>query len=105
MVDSFIHSFIHSSIHSSIPSSTHPPTYTQVKDEKSGECHRADKLLEDFIDKYLEENPTFTREQQEEHRRVQRQADAYTPEQLHELFQVGGREWVVEWVVWVDGRL
>ena len=54
----------------------------------SGECHRADKLLEDFIDKYLEQNPTFTREEQETHRRIQRQADAFTPEELHDLFQV-----------------
>ena len=61
----------------------------QVKDEITGECHRADKLLEDFIDNFLETNPTLTRDQQEEHRRVQRQADAYTPEELHALFQVG----------------
>jgi len=30
----------------------------------------------------------MTRGEQEEHRRVQRQADAYTPEELHALFQV-----------------
>lgn len=45
--------------------------------------------MEDFIDSFLESNPTLSREEQDEHRRVQRQADAYTPEELHELFQVG----------------
>ena len=85
----------------SLPSSLTPFLF-QVKDEVSGECHRADKLLEDFIDKFLETNSTLTRDEQEEHRRVQRQADAYTPEELHALFQArkegereggrGGRE-------------
>ena len=77
--------------HSSLPSlpSLPPSSLLQVKDEITGECHRADKLLEDFIDIFLETNPTLTRDQQEEHRRVQRQADAYTPEELHALFQVG----------------
>ena len=31
---------------------------------------------------------TNGRAEQEEHRRVQRQADAWSPEELHELFQV-----------------
>lgn len=51
--------------------------------------------MEDFIDSFLESNPTLSREEQDEYRRVQRQADAYTPEELHKLFQVGrgkGRE-------------
>ena len=31
----------------------------QVKDEQSGECFRADKLLEDFIDRLIETSPTM----------------------------------------------
>ncbi len=32
-----------------------------MKDEQSGECFRADKLLEDFIDKLIEASPTMPR--------------------------------------------
>lgn len=30
-----------------------------VKDEVTGECYRADKLLEDHIDRFIESNPTL----------------------------------------------
>ena len=42
-----------------------------VKDEKTGECFRADKLLEDIIDAFLAANPTMPSEQQEQHRVIQ----------------------------------
>lgn len=42
-----------------------------VKDEKTSECFRADKLLEDAIDKLLESSPTMPVEEQEAHRIVQ----------------------------------
>lgn len=42
-----------------------------VRDEKTGECFRADKLLEDVIDAFLVANPNLTIDEQEEHRRIQ----------------------------------
>jgi len=60
-------------------------TDLMVKDPVSQECFRADKLLEDAIDELLEENPTFDTETKEAHLRVQRQADAYSPEELDKL--------------------
>lgn len=59
-----------------------------VRDEKTGECARADKVLEDSIDKYLEVfKGTLNKEEEEAHRVVQRQADGYSADELHELFQ------------------
>jgi len=60
-------------------------TDLMVKDPATQECFRADKLLEDAIDDLLEENPTLDTETKEEHLRVQRQADAYSPEELDKL--------------------
>mmetsp|Transcript_5064 Transcript_5064/g.14692 ORF Transcript_5064/g.14692 Transcript_5064/m.14692 type:complete len:711 (-) Transcript_5064:177-2309(-) len=60
-------------------------TDLMVKDPATSECFRADKLLEDAIDDLLEENPTMDTETREEHLRVQRQADAYSPEELDKL--------------------
>jgi len=60
-------------------------TDLMVKDPATQECFRADKLLEDAIDDLLEKNPTFDTETKEEHLRVQRQADAYSPEELDKL--------------------
>jgi glycyl-tRNA synthetase len=60
-------------------------TDLMVKDTETGECFRADKLLEDAIDDLLEKNPTMSTEAKEEHLRVQRQADAYSPEELDNL--------------------
>lgn len=60
-------------------------TDLMVKDPATQECFRADKLLEDAIDELLDENPTFSTETKEEHLRVQRQADAYSPEELDKL--------------------
>ena len=60
-------------------------TDLMVKDPVTQECFRADKLLEDAIDELLENNPTLDTETKEEHLRVQRQADAYSPEGLDKL--------------------
>ena len=60
-------------------------TDLMVKDPATQECFRADKLLEDAIDDLLEKNPTLDTETKEEHLRVQRQADAYSPEELDKL--------------------
>jgi len=60
-------------------------TDLMVKDPKTQECFRADKLLEDAIDDLLEKNPTLDAATKEDHLRVQRQADAYSPEELDRL--------------------
>jgi glycyl-tRNA synthetase len=57
-----------------------------VKDVKTGECYRADKLLEDFIENLLAADKTLTSERREELRVIAAQADAYEPAQLHRLF-------------------
>lgn len=57
-------------------------TDLMVKDLETGECFRADKLLEDAIDDHLEKNPTLSTEEKDDHLRIQRQADAFTPEEL-----------------------
>jgi glycyl-tRNA synthetase len=60
-------------------------TDLMVKDTTTGECFRADKLLEDAIDDLLEKSPTMSSEKKEDHLRCQRQADAYSPEELDKL--------------------
>lgn len=61
-------------------------TDLMVKDNETGECFRADKLLEDVIDRLLDNKAvTLTNEEREEHLRVQRQADAYSPQELDAL--------------------
>jgi glycyl-tRNA synthetase len=42
-----------------------------VRDVKSGECFRADKLLEDAIDNFLKAHPNMPPDEQEDHRIVQ----------------------------------
>jgi glycyl-tRNA synthetase len=59
-----------------------------TRDEITGECFRADKLLEQSIDDYLETNKlTLTSDEKEKHLRIQRQADGYTAEELYNLFK------------------
>jgi len=60
-------------------------TDLMVKDTESGECFRADKLLEDAIDDLIETDTDMLAEEREDHLRVQRQADAYTPEEIDAL--------------------
>ena len=42
-----------------------------TRDEKTGECFRADKLLEDGIDAFLDKNPHMPVQEQEQHRIIQ----------------------------------
>ena len=58
-----------------------------VKDEVTGDCFRADKLLEEAVDKYLAEHPKLSLEEKEEHLRIQRQADAFSADDLHDMLQ------------------
>lgn len=60
-------------------------TDLMVKDPPTQECFRADKLLEDAIDDLLEKNPTMPTAEKEDHLRIQRQADAFTPAELDGL--------------------
>jgi glycyl-tRNA synthetase len=53
-----------------------------VRDEKTGECFRADVLLEQAIDALLAANPYMPKEEREAHEVVQRQADAYSEDEL-----------------------
>ena len=57
-------------------------TDLMVKDVDTGDCYRADKLLEDVIDDFLDKNTGLSPEEQEGHRRIQRQADAFEPKDL-----------------------
>ena len=59
-------------------------TDLMVKDPVSGECFRADKLLEDAIDELIENHPDMPSEEREAHLRIQIQADAFSPVELDE---------------------
>jgi len=70
--------------HKVLDTSGHVSKFTDlmVKDSKSGECIRADHLLEKHIDKLLENLELSSKERLDlEH--VRAQADAYSPKQLH----------------------
>jgi len=60
-------------------------TDLMVKDPETGECFRADKLLEDAIDVLIESSPDMPKDEREDHLRIQRQADAYSPEEIDDL--------------------
>lgn len=60
-------------------------TDLMVKDPATGECFRADKLLEDVIDQLLDASPDMPANERDEHLRIQRQADAYSPTELDDL--------------------
>jgi len=74
--------------HNVLKTSGHVERFTDlmVRDPETGECFRADKLLEDAIDNLLaDKKGEMTAEVQEDHLRVQRQADAYTQTELDDL--------------------
>jgi glycyl-tRNA synthetase len=60
-------------------------TDLMVKDSETGECFRADKLLEDAIDTLIENSPTMSSVEKDDHLRIQRQADAFSPGEIDEL--------------------
>ena len=55
------------------------------RDDKTGECFRADKLLEDGIDDFLAANPHMPQEERDAHMIVQRQADSFSAEELYAM--------------------
>ena len=65
-------------------------TDLMVKDVETGECFRADKLLEDAIDTLIENNPTMPSEEKDKHLKVQIQADAFSPEELDKKLEEYG---------------
>ncbi|GBG32507.1 Glycine--tRNA ligase [Hondaea fermentalgiana] len=56
-----------------------------VKDDATGVCYRADKMLEDHIENLISADPGMDKEKKEELELIYRQADAYSPDELHEL--------------------
>jgi len=75
--------------HNVLKTSGHIDRFTDlmVKDEVTGVCARADKLLEDAIDHLIDNNPTMPQSEKDEHLLVQRQADAYKPEEIDVLLK------------------
>jgi len=59
-------------------------TDLMVKDPATGECFRADKLLEDAIDRLLTDT-NLSQAERDDHLRIQRQADAFTSSEIDEL--------------------
>jgi glycyl-tRNA synthetase len=57
-----------------------------VKDSKTGDIYRADKLLEEWVDGQLEANPTMAEETKKELLLVRAHADAYNQSELGEVF-------------------
>eukprot|EP00939_MAST-03C_sp_MAST-3C-sp1_P000338 g338.t1 len=73
--------------HKVLDTSGHVGKFTDlmVKDSKSGECLRADHLLEHRVDELLE-NVELTSKEKTNLEHVRAQADAYTPKELHAKF-------------------
>ncbi len=57
-----------------------------VKDTKTGECFRADKLLEDFIENLLKADAAMLQGRRDELRKIAAQADAFEPAEIHAHF-------------------
>jgi glycyl-tRNA synthetase len=58
-----------------------------VRDALTGECFRADKLLEDTIDALFIANPYMPQAEREAHEIIQRQADAFTAQELGDMLK------------------
>lgn len=55
-----------------------------VKDVKNGQCHRADKLIDEFITKLiLKKAKTMKPEERQKLEKVKLECDNYGPEQLN----------------------
>ncbi|RHY12862.1 hypothetical protein DYB25_010165, partial [Aphanomyces astaci] len=66
-------------------------TDLMVKCVKSGECYRADKLVEDFIENLLAKGASsLTSDEQEKHRLVATKAESLTPDEMHAVIQEYG---------------
>ncbi|CCI44539.1 unnamed protein product [Albugo candida] len=62
-------------------------TDLMVKCLKSGECYRADKLVEDHVHQLIENNTTMSVQEQEKHRLTASLAESYTPEEIRAVIQ------------------
>lgn len=65
-------------------------TDLMVKCTKSGECYRADKLLEDHVENLLDKATNMSAEEQEKHRLHATMAESYSPVEIHAVFQEYG---------------
>ncbi|KAI9905252.1 hypothetical protein PsorP6_013882 [Peronosclerospora sorghi] len=65
-------------------------TDLMVKCTKSGECYRADKLLEDHVEIFLSKHPNLSKEEREKHELHATMAESYSPEEIHAVFQEYG---------------
>lgn len=65
-------------------------TDLMVKCTKSGECYRADKLLEDHVENLLDKSPNMSAEEQDKHRMHATMAESYSPAEIHAVFQEYG---------------
>lgn len=65
-------------------------TDLMVKCTKSGECYRADKLLEDHVENLLDKATNMSAEEQEKHRLHATMAESYSPAEIHAVFQEYG---------------
>jgi glycyl-tRNA synthetase len=65
-------------------------TDLMVKCTKSGECYRADKLLEDHIENFIDQHPNLTAQEEEKHRLHATMAESYSPDEIHAVFQEYG---------------
>ena len=76
-------------------------TDLMVKDPATGECYRADKLLEDAIDNFLssDKGKVLSEDERNEHLKIQLQADAFSPQELsqklkdYEVKTIGGGDY------------
>lgn len=77
--------------HAVLKASGHVDRFTDlmVKDTKTGECYRADKLLEQCMERLAEAKETTTA-QREEYAKIAIQAGAYSPSDLWAKFQEFG---------------
>ncbi|CAI5742398.1 unnamed protein product [Peronospora destructor] len=65
-------------------------TDLMVKCTKSGECYRADKLLEDHVENYLDKHTNLSQEEREKHEIHATMAESYSPEEIRAVFQEYG---------------
>ncbi|TDH74440.1 hypothetical protein CCR75_006350 [Bremia lactucae] len=62
-------------------------TDLMVKCTKSGECYRADKLLEDHVEHFLDQHPDLSQMEREKHELHATLAESYSPKEIHQVFQ------------------
>ena len=58
-----------------------------VKDVKTGQCHRADKLIEDWVAKTLGKKKNLTQEERDEFDKILRDCGEYQAEELDACIQ------------------